>query len=131
KFGPRKILIRIVLCWIAFTALTGLAWGLASLIVFRFLFGAGEAGAFPNISRASREWFPFGERGFTQGMVWLCARWGGAIAPLLMMVFAYPFGWRVGFLLMSVVGVVWLGGYIAHYKDSPQSDPSVNEAERA
>ncbi len=86
KFGPRKVLIRIVLCWIAFTALTGLAWGLVSLIMFRFLFGAGEAGAFPNISRASREWFPFAERGFTQGMVWLCARWGGAFAPLLMMV---------------------------------------------
>ena len=83
KLGPRKVLIRIVLVWTAFTALTGLAWGLISLIVFRFLFGAGEAGAFPNISRASREWFPFSERGFTQGMVWMCARWGGAIAPLL------------------------------------------------
>ena len=56
-----------VLVWTAFTALTGLAWGLISLIVFRFLFGAGEAGAFPNISRASREWFPFSERGFTRG----------------------------------------------------------------
>src|SRR6476661_727402 len=67
KLGPRKVLIRIVLVWTAFTAFTGLAWGLVSLIVFRFLFGAGEAGAFPNISRASREWFPFSERGFTQG----------------------------------------------------------------
>ncbi len=87
RFGPRKVLIRIVLVWTVFTALTGLAWSLASLIMFRFLFGAGEAGAFPNISRASREWFPFKERGFTQGMVWMCARWGGATAPLLMMVF--------------------------------------------
>src|SRR6266446_3917637 len=59
KFGPRRVLITIVLFWIAFTALTGVAWSLASLIVFRFLFGVGEAGAFPNIGRASREWFPF------------------------------------------------------------------------
>ena len=131
KFGPRKVLIRIVLCWIAFTALTGLAWELVSLVAFRFLFGAGEAGAFPNISRASREWFPFSERGFTQGMVWLCARWGGALAPLLMMVLTYPFGWRGGFVLMSVLGGVWLWGFNSRYKDSPQSDPAVNQAERA
>ena len=131
KLGPRKVLIRIVLVWTAFTALTGLAWGLISLIVFRFLFGAGEAGAFPNISRASREWFPFSERGFTQGMVWMCARWGGAVAPLLMMVLAYPFGWRGGFVLMSLLGAVWLWGFQSRYKDSPQSDPAVNDAERA
>ena len=131
RFGPRKILIRIVLCWIAFTALTGLAWGLASLIMFRFLFGAGEAGAFPNISRASREWFRFSERGFTQGMVWLCARWGGALAPLLMMVLAQPLGWRGGFVLTSILGGVWLWGFNSRYKDSPHSDQAVNEAERA
>jgi MFS transporter, ACS family, glucarate transporter len=131
KFGPRRVLIRIVLCWIAFTALTGLAWGLLSLIAFRFLFGAGEAGAFPNISRASREWFPFSERGFTQGMVWMCARWGGAVAPLLMMVLAYPLGWRGGFLLMSILGAIWLWGFNSRYKDSPQFDPEVSDVERA
>jgi ACS family glucarate transporter-like MFS transporter len=131
KLGPRKILIRIVLFWIAFTALTGLAWGLASLIVFRFLFGLGEAGAFPNISRASREWFPFHERGLTQGLVWLCARWGGAIAPLLMMVLTLPAGWRLGFVLMSVLGALWLRGFAARFHDTPQQDPEVNDAERA
>src|SRR5215472_6110986 len=64
KLGPRKVLIRIALCWAAFSALTGTAWSLVSLVVFRFLFGVGEAGAFPNIARAAREWFPFSERGF-------------------------------------------------------------------
>lgn len=131
KLGPRKILIRIVLFWIAFTALTGLAWGLASLIVFRFLFGLGEAGAFPNISRASREWFPFHERGLTQGLVWLFARWGGAIAPLLMMLLTLPAGWRLGFVLMSVLGALWLWGFATRFHDSPQLDPQVNDAERA
>ena len=99
--------------------------------MFRFLFGAGEAGAFPNISRASREWFRFSERGFTQGMVWLCARWGGALAPLLMMVLALPLGWRGGFVLTSILGGVWLWGFNSRYKDSPHSDQAVNEAERA
>src|SRR5215471_4297860 len=111
RLGPRRVLARIILCCTLFTALTGAAWNLASLVVFRFLFGAGEAGAFPNISRASREWFPFSERGLAQGLVWMFARWGGAIAPLLIMVLARPFGWRVAFLFMSVLGLVWLWGF--------------------
>jgi len=78
RIGPRKVLARIVLCWSTFTALTGAAWSLASLVFFRFLFGAGEAGAYPNIARASRSWFPFHERGLAQGLVWMFARWGGA-----------------------------------------------------
>ena len=131
KLGPQKILIRIVLFWIAFTALTGIAWSLWSLLIVRFFFGAGEAGAFPNIGRASREWFPFRERGLTQGTVWLFARWGGAVAPFLIMFFALPFGWRVGFVVMSVLGALWLWGFARRYKDNPLDDVNVNAAERA
>ena len=129
KLGSRKVLIRIVLFWIAFTGLTGAAWSLFSLIAFRFLFGAGEAGAFPNISRASREWFPFRERGLTQGLIWLFARWGGAVAPLLILLLAWPFGWRVGFVFLSALGAVWLAGFRARFHDRPQEDPHVNQAE--
>lgn len=129
KLGPRKIVIRIVLFWSVFTALTGTAWSLLSLMFFRFFFGLGEAGAFPNIGRASREWFPFPERGFTQGLVWLFARWGGAAAPLLMMILARPFGWRGGFVFLGVLGVLWILGFQARFRDTPQSDPAVNPAE--
>ncbi len=55
-FGPRKVLTRVVLWWSAFTAATGLAWNFASLVVIRFLFGVGEAGAYPNISRSFARW---------------------------------------------------------------------------
>ena len=123
KIGPRKVLIRIALFWVAFTALTGLAWGLVSLVVFRFFFGTGEARAFPNIGRASREWFPFRERGLAQGMIWLSARWGGALAPLIMLVLAYPFGWRGGFVLMALIGVAWLWGFRRRFKDTPKKIP--------
>src|SRR5262245_21269093 len=51
-FGPRRVLTRIVLWWSAFTALTGAAWSFVSLVTMRFLFGVGEAGAYPNISRS-------------------------------------------------------------------------------
>ena len=55
--GPRRVLTRIVLWWSGFTMLTGAAGGLSSLVAIRFLFGAGEAGAFPNIMWASRNGF--------------------------------------------------------------------------
>ena len=88
RLGPKKVLARIVLCWLLFTALTGLVvgTGLAALVMLlcvRFLFGAGEAGAYPNIARGTRNWFPFAERGRAQGLVWTFGRWGGAVAPVL------------------------------------------------
>jgi MFS family permease len=130
RIGPRKVLIRIALCWAVFSALTGAAWSLVSLVATRFLFGVGEAGAFPNTARAGREWFPFSERGFTQGLVWMFARWGGAIAPLLIMVLAYPLGWRWGFVFLSVLGLLWVWGFASRFQNTPQEDVTVNEAER-
>src|SRR5205085_10810271 len=108
RLGPRKVLSRIMVCWAVFSAVTGAAWNISSLVAFRFLFGAGEAGAFPNIARACREWFPFRERGLAQGLVWMSARWGGAVAPLIMMLLARPLGWRFAFCFLSVFGVIWI-----------------------
>lgn len=77
RIGPRAVLIRIVLAWSAFTALTGVAWNFAALWVTRFLFGAGEAGCFPNLTKAFSLWIPPSERARAQGIVWAFARWAG------------------------------------------------------
>src|SRR5437868_8528584 len=81
--GPRKVLTRIVLWWSAFTMATGAAWSYVSLLAFRFLFGAGEAGAFPNASRSFSQWFPTRERGRAHGIIFMGTRLGGALAPPL------------------------------------------------
>lgn len=153
RIGPRKVLTRIVLCWLLFTALTGcvpyldaslrlpglavaVPVSLALLVLVRFLFGAGEAGAYPNIARATRNWFPFTERGRAQGLVWTFGRWGGAVAPVLILAFSEPFnrqgysGWRIAFVLLGVLGVIWLLGFARWFRDTPQEHPGVNEAER-
>jgi nitrate/nitrite transporter NarK len=104
---------------------------LSTLAGIRFLFGVGEAGAFPNIARASKEWFPFHERGRAQGYVWLFARWGGSVAPLIMMLLAIPFGWRGAFALTAVLGLIWMWGFLRDCRDSPAKDPRVNSAELA
>ena len=83
RLGPRTILMRIVVAWSVFVAATGQAFSWVSLMIVQTLFGAGEAGAFPNIAKAFSVWLPAEERVRAQGIVWLSARWGGAFTPLL------------------------------------------------
>jgi MFS family permease len=131
RYGPRRVLTRIVICWSVFTALTGVAWNLVSLVTIRFFFGAGEAGAYPNTARALRNWFPYVQRGRAQGLLWMFGRWGGAFAPALISVSALLFGWRGAFLLFGVLGLAWVIGFAASFRDSPREHPRINEAEIA
>ena len=85
KIGVRRVLLQIVLGWSIFTALTGAAWNVVSLWVIRFLFGAGEAGCFPILTRMLSMWLPARERVTAQAMLWAFARWGGAVTPPLVL----------------------------------------------
>lgn len=129
--GPRKVLARIVLWWSAFTALTGAAWSFASLIVMRFLFGVGEAGAFPNMSRSFSRWIPADERGDAHGQIIMGTRLGGAVTPLLMVPLMGWLGWRASFAVLGVVGVAWCVCWLAWFRDDPADHPSVNADELA
>jgi len=108
KIGERKVIIRIVFWWSLFTALTGLVTGFASLFLVRFLFGAGEAGAYPNTAISIRKWFSPVERGRAQSFIWMASRIGGAIAPLVVVPLQIQFGWRIAFYFLGVIGLVWL-----------------------
>jgi MFS family permease len=129
RFGPRKILTRIVLWWSAFTVLTGRVSGYYSLWITRFLFGAGEAGAYPNSACAISRWFPFVERARAQGVVWMASRLGGALAPLLVVPLQRELGWRNVFYLFGGFGVVWAVAWYFWYRDYPDQKPEVNAAE--
>ncbi len=131
RIGPRKVLLRIVLWWSFFTAATGWAWSWLSLAATRFLFGAGEAGCFPNLTKAFNRWLPVGERTRAQGVMWMSARWGGAVAPALVFVALHYVDWRTAFLLFGVLGLVWAGFFFAWFRDNPREHPAVNEAEAA
>jgi sugar phosphate permease len=129
KMGPRKVLMRIVLWWSAFTALTGVMRGFSSMIVTRFLFGAGEAGCFPNLTKAFTTWLPHLERVRAQGIMWMFARWGGAFTPpLVIAVFAYM-SWRGAFMLFGAIGLIWAYFFYQWFRDNPRDHPSVNSAE--
>ena len=103
RIGPRKVLVRVVLWWSVFTALTGWAGSLAALLLIRFAFGMGEAGAFPNIARGLTRWFPHEQRGRAQGVIWTTARLGGAVAPPLTAIVMAFIGWRATFVVYAAI----------------------------
>lgn len=131
KWGPRRVLLRIVMFWSVFTAATGYAWSLASMIVCRFLFGAGEAGGFPNIAKMFSVWLPQREHGVAQGITWLAARWGGAFTPLLVVWVLGFVSWRNTFVIFASLGAIWAVAFYLWYRDNPKDHPGVNAAELA
>src|SRR6266567_2020745 len=128
--GPRKALIRIVFGWSLFTALTGWAWNLRSMLTIRFLFGIGEAGCFPVITKSFRAWLLPDERTRAQGILWMAARWGGAFTPLLVVWVLRYMSWRMSFVLFGILGVIWAFFFARSYRDNPEDHPGVNEAEK-
>lgn len=131
RFGSRKALMWIVVWWSSCTALTGAAWNYLSLVVCRALFGAGEAGCFPNLTKAFMAWLPQRERVRAQGIMWLSARWGGAFTPLAVAAVLNYVSWRQAFLWFGAVGIVWAVVFYLWYRDDPGQHRSVNAAERA
>ena len=131
KLGPRRVLSRVVAFWSVFTAATGYAWNFGSMVVCRFLFGAGEAGAFPNITKVFTIWLPQRERGPALGITWLSARWGGAFTPLLVLWVLQWLTWRQAFVAFGCLGVVWAVGFYRWFRDNPRDHPGMNEAECA
>ena len=108
RIGPKALFIRIVLLWSCFTALTGLATGLVSLILIRFLFGAGESGTYPNCMIVISRWFPVQEIGRSLTWVGIGSQIGSAIAPLIIIPIAVSYGWRTSFYVNAAIGVIWV-----------------------
>ncbi len=129
RVGGRRILTRIVVWWSIFTSLTGVAKSYVVLLVTRFLFGVGEAGAFPNISAVICRWFPVRERARAMGLSWTASRLGGALAPLLVIPIQQRFGWRASFAVLGCVGMAWAITWFVFYRDHPSEMKSVTAKE--
>jgi ACS family glucarate transporter-like MFS transporter len=131
KLGVRRVLSLLVLFWSLFTALTGAAWNMVSLWVARFVFGAGEAGCFPNLTRMLSAWLPVGERVKAQAVMWAFGRWGGALAPPVAVFVIYHLGWRLGFVALALLGAAWVALFFPWFRNDPAEHKGVNAAELA
>lgn len=117
RIGQRRVLTRVVLWWSGFTVLTGFASGFWPLVATRFLFGAGEAGAYPNMAGVIGRWFPKPERASAQGYIWGASRAGGALSPLLVVPIQASLGWRPTFWIFGAVGMIWCAVWWLWYRD--------------
>jgi MFS transporter, ACS family, glucarate transporter len=131
RFGARAMLARIVLWWSTFTTLTGFASKLWPLMIIRFFFGAGEAGAYPTASTTVFRWFPPVEHGRAFGVILLSSQLGGAIAPLLIVPIQVHFGWRVSFYVFGILGLVWAYGWWRWYRNRPEERTGITARELA
>jgi MFS family permease len=129
RIGPRRVLTRVVLWWSAFTSLTGLVSNYYLLLVTRFCFGAGEAGAFPNASIVVSRWFPPTQRASISGVMLMASQIGGAVAPLLVVPIQIRYGWRASFFVFGAVGVIWAAVWYTWFRDAPAEKPGVSPAE--
>jgi ACS family glucarate transporter-like MFS transporter len=151
-WGARRVLMRIVLWWSLFTALTGSVTRFAFdsgysvplrlfdlpllfnsfvlLVLIRFFFGAGEAGAYPNLTRVTRTWFPFHERAIASGGIWFSARMGGFVAPMVIGRLTHWLGWRQAFWVLGLIGLAWSVLFYWWFRDRPEQKDECNEAER-
>jgi MFS family permease len=150
RYGARKAIARIVLAWSVFTALSGAATGFVSLFFYRFMFGVGEAGAFPSMAKVQSGWLPVQSRAWFGGILWMLSRWGGAFSPVIfggMMKgfesqafksFARGIGlgwlaevpaWRMGFWAAGLIGAVWVAFFYPWFRDDPAEKKGVNQAE--
>ena len=131
RIGARKVLMRIVAWWSFFTAATGWVFSFPSLLITRAMFGAGEAGCYPNLTKAFTTWLPQSERIRAQGWMWLSSRWGGAFTPILVAMILQHISWRHTFGLFGVLGIIWAVFFYIWYRDNPREIKGVNDAEIA
>lgn len=129
RFGARVMLTRIVIWWSIFTALTGAAWNFVALVAIRFLFGCGEAGAFPGATSAIARWFPRHELGRAQSIVMFGSRIGFAMTSWVVIALMTAHGWRTVYWIFAVLGIAWAIGWSFWFRDTPEAHAEVDEEE--
>lgn len=129
RWGARRLLTTVVTLWSIFTGLTAVTWNFGSLLIVRFLFGAGEAGAFPGMARAVYSWIPVRERGLVKGVNFSASRLGAAVTMPLLPAMIEHLGWHDSFLVLMVVGFLWATVWYSWFRDEPGERLGISRAE--
>lgn len=129
--GTRHVLTRIVVWWSAFTMATAAAFNFVSMLITRFLFGAGEAGAWPSVARTFSRWIPMSERGTIQGIFFSGAHLAGGLTPLLVvwLTQSMHLQWRTIFVIFGLTGLVWATVWYYWFRNDPSEHKQVGAAE--
>jgi len=130
KIGTRKGFVVSVLLWGIADAMTSLARGKVSLTGFRMMLGLGEAGPWPGATKSNAEWFPQKERAFAQGLFGAAASIGSILAPIIILMLYISLGWKLTFVVVGSLGVLWLIPWLIINKKGPKEHPWITDEER-
>jgi len=131
KIGVRMGFVVSIVIWSASIAAHALVRGLGLLALLRVTLGVSEAGNWPGAAKSNAIWFPPQERAFAQGMFNAGASLGGIVsAPLVALLFV-GFGWQATFVIVGLLGFVWLVPWLYYYRADPDTHPWVSDEERA
>lgn len=116
--------------WSIATALHAFASGAWSFAIFRSILGVAEAGNWPGAAKANAEWFPTHERAFAQGLFNSGAAIGGIVAIPMIAFLTVVFSWKMIFVAIGLVGLLWLIPWFLIVKAPPKYHPNISVAER-
>jgi len=128
--GTRIGFVLSIGVWSIATALHAFGGSALSFGIFRAILGVAEAGNWPGASKANAEWFPVKERAFAQGIFNSGAAIGGIVSPPLLALLAAFLGWKAIFIVIGLVGLLWLIPWLIIYKSSPEDHPWLDPKER-
>jgi MFS family permease len=129
--GAKSVLTRIVSWWSIFTIATAGAFNYVSLLATRFLFGAGEAGAWPCVARVMSRWIPKRDRGTAKGIFFAGAYASAAVTTAIVTLLLAQMSWRTILVVFGCIGFAWVIAWHRWFRDEPRDHPAVNEAELA
>lgn len=129
KFGPRKVYAWAAAVWSIFCGATALVTGFWQLLVVRVLFGIGEGPMGTTTNKSIANWFPKKEIGRAVGFTNAGQPLGAAIAAPVVGLVGLAFGWRIAFIVIALLGLVWVVAWSLLFRDKPEQHPSVSKEE--
>jgi len=130
-YGPKKTLAVAMVFWSIFAGAPALAWSFTSFIVFRLLFGAGEGPQGSVTNKMVNNWFPPTERARAKGTSNSGFSLGAALAGPIVGLIALRWSWRISFLVITLLGLMWTVIWLKFVTDLPTQHPKVSPEELA
>ena len=93
-----------------------------TFLVARCILGIGESGNFPAAIKVTAEYFPKKDRAFATSIFNAGASIGALIAPLTIPALAKSYGWELAFIIIGVLGFIWMGFWVFMYAPPTQSE---------
>jgi len=130
QIGTRIGFVVSIVVWSAAAAFHALARGIVSLSLVRGLLGLGEAGLWPGAVKSNGEWFPVKQRALAQGIFNAGASIGNVVAPVIIVYLYAQFGWKSTYVILGVLGLLWVIPWLIINKSKPKDHPWITEDER-